>query len=194
MTSRDKMLAAIRTSQPEHMALPDVDDFITGEPASVDKFTAVLEGIGGVVYQVKDYDEISAIIEASFPEANRIVTSISSLSTFATVDPALDPHLLENIDLAILEGQFAVAENSAVWLTDAQMISRVLPFISQYLAVVVRIGNILPTMHHAYEKIGNQDYGFGAFIAGPSKTADIEQSLVMGAHGPKGMTVFLLTN
>jgi L-lactate dehydrogenase complex protein LldG len=194
MTSRDKMLAAIKTSQPEHMALPDVDDFITGEAASLEKFTAVLEGIGGVAYQVKDYDEISAIIQSSFAQANRIVTSISSLSSFATVDPTLDPHLLENIDLAILEAQFAVAENSAVWLTDKQMISRVLPFISQYLAVVVRINEILPTMHHAYDKIGNQDYGFGAFIAGPSKTADIEQSLVLGAHGPKGMTVFLLTN
>jgi L-lactate utilization protein LutC len=36
------------------------------------------------------------------------------------------------------------------------------------------------------------DYGFATFIAGPSKTADIEQSLVLGAHGPRSMTVFLL--
>jgi L-lactate utilization protein LutC len=35
-------------------------------------------------------------------------------------------------------------------------------------------------------------YGFATFIAGPSKTADIEQSLVLGAHGPRSMTVFLL--
>jgi L-lactate dehydrogenase complex protein LldG len=47
-------------------------------------------------------------------------------------------------------------------------------------------------MHEAYDKIGNVDYGFGVFIAGPSKTADIEQSLVLGAHGPKSMTVFFI--
>jgi L-lactate dehydrogenase complex protein LldG len=47
-------------------------------------------------------------------------------------------------------------------------------------------------MHEAYSKIGEQQYGFGVFIAGPSKTADIEQSLVLGAHGPRSMTVFLL--
>ena len=35
-------------------------------------------------------------------------------------------------------------------------------------------------------------YGFATFIAGPSKTADIEQSLVLGAHGPRSLTVFLL--
>ena len=47
-------------------------------------------------------------------------------------------------------------------------------------------------MHEAYQKIGNSEYGFGSFIAGPSKTADIEQSLVLGAHGARGLTVFLM--
>jgi L-lactate dehydrogenase complex protein LldG len=52
----------------------------------------------------------------------------------------------------------------------------------------------VPTMHEAYARIGSADYGFGAFIAGPSKTADIEQSLVLGAHGSKTMVVFLMKN
>lgn len=51
-------------------------------------------------------------------------------------------------------------------------------------------------MHAAYDRIAALEaaaaYGFSTFIAGPSKTADIEQSLVLGAHGPISLTVFLL--
>lgn len=192
MTSRDKILAAISTSQPAPLPLPDTDHFITSEQGSLEKFSTMLHGIGGKTYRVKDYDEIAAIIQAEFFEAKRIVTSCEELKAFSGIDNGEDAHLLENIDLAILKAEFAVAENGAVWMTDDRMLSRVLPFISQYLAVVLSVEDIVATMHHAYERIGLRDYGFGAFIAGPSKTADIEQSLVLGAHGPKGMTVFVI--
>ena len=74
------------------------------------------------------------------------------------------------------------------------MIERALPFIAQNLALVIRKKDVVVNMHAAYERIGgmNLEYGFATFIAGPSKTADIEQSLVLGAHGPKSMTVFLV--
>jgi L-lactate dehydrogenase complex protein LldG len=44
------------------------------------------------------------------------------------------------------------------------------------------LADIVPTMHEAYRQINIAEEGWGAFIAGPSKTADIEQSLVIGAH------------
>jgi L-lactate dehydrogenase complex protein LldG len=47
-------------------------------------------------------------------------------------------------------------------------------------------------MHHAYQKIDIAKGGFGIFIAGPSKTADIEQSLVIGAHGARTATIYVL--
>ena len=103
-----------------------------------------------------------------------------------------DPHQFENTEFAILKPHFAVAENGSVWITEDQMGHRVIPFICQHLAVVVDPRNILATMHEAYDFIQTQEYGFGTFIAGPSKTADIEQSLILGADGARSMTIFLI--
>ncbi len=69
---------------------------------------------------------------------------------------------------------------------------RIIPYICQHLAVIISADAIVPALHEAYEIIGEGDYGFGGFIGGPSKTADIEQALVLGAHGPLAMTVFVI--
>jgi L-lactate dehydrogenase complex protein LldG len=186
------MLESIRANQPGGTELPDIESFRKDAANSVEKYIEVLEWIGGKVYRVKSYDEIMEIIQENFTDAKRIVSTVPEINIFPQVNLDEDPHLLENIDLAIIKPHFAVAENSAVWVTDDILRERVLPFICQYIAVILQVKDIVPTMHHAYERIGNAEYGFGTFIAGPSKTADIEQSLVLGAHGPKGLTAFIL--
>jgi L-lactate dehydrogenase complex protein LldG len=103
-----------------------------------------------------------------------------------------DPRTFDDVELAVIEAQLAVAENGAVWLPEQRMGQRIIPYICQHLAVVIRAETIVPTLHEAYEQIGMGNYGFAAFIGGPSKTADIEQALVMGAHGPITMTVFIV--
>src|SRR5690606_8743900 len=100
------------------------------------------------------------------------------------VDRDADPHSFENTELAIIRAHFVVSENGASWLTEEAMGQRIIPYICQHLAVLVDADDVIPTLHEAYERIGTGDYGFGGFIGGPSKTADIEQALVLGAHGP----------
>jgi len=162
-------------------------------------FTTMLEGIGGQVFLVSGYDRIAAILHEQHPDARRIVSGCPELAGFAEVSGHYDdPHALENVDLAILRAHFGVAENGACWMTEDQMIERALPFITQHLALVLRRDAMVADMHAAYDRIaelessGMRDYGFATFIAGPSKTADIEQSLVLGAHGPRSLIAFLL--
>jgi len=99
---------------------------------------------------------------------------------------------LEDVDIAIARGDFAVAENGAVWVTDRDMTHRAILFITQHLVLVVPRDQVIDNMHQAYERLSFAGAGFGVFLSGPSKTADIEQSLVIGAHGPRSLTVFLV--
>lgn len=185
------------------------------------QFVAVLESIGGAAFLVSGFARVGTILHEQFANAGRVISGCPELSSFAGgLNGNEDPHTLENVDLAILPAHFGVAENGACWITEAQMLHRALPFITQHLALVIHRRDIVADMHQAYDRIalidaaaapGSPDaaaapanvagrvsaasgapYGFATFIAGPSKTADIEQSLVLGAHGPISLTVFLL--
>jgi len=193
MNSREKILAAVKKNQPALEARPSLQDIdaIKFDDAR-EKFKTVLEGIGGTVINANDTSEVVAFVNNHFKEGNRYVTTIATLGGIEQINSNEDAHKLEDVEVAIVNGAFAVAENSAIWITGSSLKTRVLPFICQHLVVVLQGVNIVHNMHEGYEKIAGENYDYGVFIAGPSKTADIEQSLVLGAHGPKSMTVFLL--
>jgi len=193
--SREIILAEIIRNQPDHMPLPDMQAFDKLDAdGSLQKFTEVLSAIGGRAIQVKNYTEIEQIISAQYGETTRIITPVTELTEFYAPEKldVLSIHDYQDVALTVVNGHFAVAENGGIWLTEDLVGHRVLPFISEHVAIIIKARDIVPTMHKAYEIIADSDYGFGVFIAGPSKTADIEQSLVIGAHGPKSMTAFVL--
>jgi L-lactate dehydrogenase complex protein LldG len=194
MSSRENILAAVKANQPERTILPDISVFETPAAGSLQKFAELLTTIGGKIAYVSGYDEIARIIGSQYGKDVRIVSPLTELEELKPDDlkDLISIHDLRDVEVAILKANFGVAENGAVWITENETIHRVLPFITQHLAVVINAADIVPTMHHAYELISTTTYGFGTFIAGPSKTADIEQSLVVGAHGPRSMTVFIL--
>ena len=195
MTSRERILSAVKANQPELATLPDVDFLLQEDVDVPEKFIAALTAIGGQVIAVKDHADIKAFVTENFEQASRKITTVSELADIAEYveGNSASLHSLENVDYAIIQADLAVAENGAIWVTEDKIRTRVLPFITQHLAVIVSQKDIVPTMHQAYNKISSNDYGFATFIAGPSKTADIEQSLVLGAHGARSMTVFLMS-
>lgn len=193
MTTREKILQATLNNQPPASALPDISLFKGEDKDLVQKYMTVFKTIGGNCFLVDDIAGVQSVITQNYDATKRIVTTVRELSDqFELISGEADPHSYENIELAIIKAHFSVAENGAVWLTEEVMGQRIIPYICQHLAVIVDADTIVPTLHEAYEKIGAGEYGFGAFIGGPSKTADIEQALVLGAHGPLTMTVFIM--
>ena len=191
MNSRERIVARLLAARMKNDVLPmPVETPEEGDPAQ--KLTTVLQSIGGSVISVESTAEIKDHLLAKFQPAGRWVSMVPGLE-IRDNRIGNDPHSLENVQLSIIGGQFAVAENGAVWVTSDSMGDRALPFICEHIALVIRRSNIVSTMRHAYARIEASSYDFGTFIAGPSKTADIEQSLVLGAHGPKSLILFLVT-
>ena len=193
--TRKKILAAVRENQPDLVPLPELAVHFNKADDPVQQFADILTGIGGSVFLVNDYASVKSLVRQRFDESKRIATTIPELSDAADlVSPEVDPHSFYDIELMMMRAHFGVAENGAVWITEQLMEQRILPFICQHLAVVIEAKDIVPTMQHAYSRIGAGRYRFGSFISGPSKTADIEQALILGAHGPRTMTAFIMTD
>lgn len=191
--SRHAMLKRIQQNQPAFVQAPDVPAFAPYFDDVLQKYMDVLKAIGGRVYLVSDYNEVMQQIQADFAGAKRIISFEKTFASIAEIPEVnTDPHQFEDVDVCIMSSPLAVAENGAVWMSDKEMPVRVIPFIAQRLVAVIHKRSIVAIMHDAYHIIADKDYDFATFIAGPSKTADIEQSLVLGAHGPKTMTVFII--
>ena len=191
MSSKNDILSAIRRHTGKRYDMPELTlDAITYEDKIL-QFTDSLKAAGGQVVLMQPGDDINDIIRHHFPDAIRIASNLSSI-TCATFNPddLDDPRELDNTDLAIVEGHFGVAENGAVWIT-RQVKHKALYFISNCLVMLIDRNSIVNNMHEAYKRTENMTYDFGAFISGPSKTADIEQALVLGAHGPVKVLVVL---
>ena len=194
MSSRDLILNRISENKPELLNLPNIDIALFDEGLDLLKeFTKKVEVVGGNVLEATSNEAVVSQMASMFPDAKVKYSTLDKTEAFNTLDLAAikKPQDLEDLDILIVESNLAVAENGAVWVSNKQLPMRVLPFITKHLVIIVSKENIVPYMHQAYDKLSDTAYDFGVFIAGPSKTADIEQSLVIGAHGALSLTIFL---
>ncbi len=183
MNSRESILREIRELNLKQKSLPEIPDFAGAENLAESFQNAIIGNKGEIL------SAVDLIVKIESQAYSKIFSALKEFENFSTETLPQDPHAFSDLDLAILKGQFGVAENGAIWLDDADLGLRAIPFITEHLVILLDRKALVPTMHQAYDRIGNQHSGFGLFIAGPSKTADIEQSLVIGAHGAKSLMV-----
>jgi L-lactate dehydrogenase complex protein LldG len=195
MNSREKILAAISNNKPVFIDSPvmEIKRLVPERAAALEQFTQTLASIGGTVIQLSDINSIKEKIREARDSGKYVVNTLPFLGEVnEEINFSLDASALESVHQSYIGATLGVAENGAVWIYESQMKNRLLPFICQHLVVCMSSKNIVPTMHEAYQQIDAFKEGYGVFLAGPSKTADIEQSLVIGAHGARSLLVYLI--
>ena len=189
-----------RSNVRERFAMPDLSDIrAVTYPDPLAQFITMTQSVGGRAIEVERGRDVNTLIRELFPDAREIASNLPEI-TIATRNPdtvgeAAD---LNGTDVGIVRGSFGVAENACVWIQQ-QMKEKAVCFISENLVILLPKSQIVNNMHEAYRRLSEKRdteqfdaYGYGTFISGPSKTADIAQVLVMGAQAARSATVLLL--
>ena len=195
MASKEDILSKYRANVREKFDMPDLSDIqaIT-YPDPLLQFMNMTKSVGGNAIEVEKGRNINELIKELYPDAKEIASNLPEI-TIATRNPdeVGSANDLNGTDVGIIRGSFGVAENACVWIPQ-QMKEKAVCFISENLIILLPKSQIVNNMHEAYKRIEfDKEYdGYGTFISGPSKTADIAQVLVMGAQAARSATVLLL--
>ena len=195
MSNKEDILKKYRANVREKFDMPDLSDIkaIT-YPNPLVQFAKMSEMVGGQVIEVDPGRDVNVLIRELFPDAKEIASNLPEI-TIATRNPdtvgrARD---LNGTDVGVIRGKFGVAENACIWIPQT-MKEKAVMFISENLVILLPKNQIVNNMHEAYKRIEfDKEYdGYGTFISGPSKTADIAQVLVMGAQAARSATILLM--
>ena len=195
MSKKEDILSKYRANIKQRFDMPDLTDIkgIT-YPDPLIQFISMTENVGGKVVEVEPGKDINDIIKELYPDAKEIASNLPEI-TIATRNPDTigSPQALNGTDVGVIRGDFGVAENACVWVPQT-MVEKAVCFISENLVILLKKSEIVNNMHEAYKRIRFDEKfdGYGTFISGPSKTADIAQVLVMGAQAARSVTVLLL--
>ena len=203
MASKEDILTKYRANVRKRFDMPDLSDIKAIEYDNpLLQFINITKTVGGNAIEVDKGSDVNQIIRDLYPDAKEIASNLPEI-TIATRNPdnAGRARDLNGTDVGIVRGMFGVAENGCIWIPQ-QMKEKAVCFISENLVILLPKSQIVNNMHEAYRRIAQHEansgvdlfdeYGYGTFISGPSKTADIAQVLVMGAQAARSATVLLL--
>lgn len=195
MSSKGDILARCKRNLEklgERYDKPSLDDINPLTYADTEaRFEQTCRDMGCTVEKVDSLSDVEDVIKRVYPDAKRIASNVPGIGG-VNFDPdkVADVSELDGTDVGIVKGLFGVAENGCIWVPQ-DMKEKAVCFISENLVILLPKGAVVNNMHEAYPRVEFNDYGFGTFISGPSKTADIAQVLVMGAQAARSLTVIL---
>lgn len=198
MSSRDNILNALRNNVRETYEKPDltqIKPIVFDNPLEQFKLKATTTA-GAKLIEMDPDENLDDIVRRAYPDAKIIASNLQGVTAQLNPDTVDEAQELAAADVGVILGDFGVAENACVWIPQT-MKEKAICFASEFLVILLDKKNIVNNMHEAYGRIEAskdyfQQYKFGTFISGPSKTADIESALVYGAQAARGVTIVLV--
>lgn len=193
MSSRDTILNSLKSNKPNsELDLPSIPTY----PNTLDKeeklnlFIQNLTNNAATVKILESDDVVTDHILRQWNDQARIHAPMIPYlhNTPGTIECA------DTMDIAVVQGNIGVANNGAIWIQDKNLEHRSVAFLTKYLVILLNQNDLVFNLHEAYSRIDATDFGYGVWISGPSKTGDIEQALVIGAHGPLEVMVLIKSN
>lgn len=186
MSNKHTILSALKQSALDQHAMPAMD-VVANNDDLVGQFNASLNTVAGTLHSEGGLAALQKAVDELIQQNMQVISLLDGIKGNRQVPETA--HDLADIDYAVIPGDLGVAENGAIWVN--QPSHRVTPFICENLILALAKDNIVANMHQAVKQVALQPGELGLFIAGPSKTADIEQALVVGAHGACSLNVYL---
>lgn len=197
MSSKSEILGRLRANVRETYDMPDLSfKKLTFKDPVAEYIKQTTTTAAAKLIEVKPGDDLNDLIKQAYPDAKVITSNVPGIKADRNPDILLDAKELDGTDVTVLECGVACAENACVWVP-MNMINKSCMFIPVSLVLIVSKKNVVSNMHDAYKWLEDKGfdntskYGFGTFMSGASKTADIEQTLVYGAQAATSLTVLL---
>jgi len=207
ITSKEKILKAIRNGlmnrQPNPYASVNTDKAVlqSVEDSIELHFAQELSELGGKFIFVESENELANTLSLIIKEEN--------FGPVFCVNPELQAHLLsggieymsedhelEEIKSGLTECEFLIARFGSVLMSSGLKSGRKLHAWPEIHLVVAYASQLVPEISDAVIGMREKYNGFLpsmiTLVSGPSRTADIEKTLVMGAHGPRELFVFFV--
>lgn len=112
------------------------------------------------------------------------------------VDGGYEKSALESCDAGLTRCEALVAQTGSVLVASTTCGGRALSVLPPHHVVIARRDQLLPDLQAAFaqarQKLGDNAPSMLSLITGPSRTGDIERILVLGAHGPKKLTILFV--
>jgi L-lactate dehydrogenase complex protein LldG len=206
-TSKEKVLKHVREaliSKPEQ-PFPKIDlekpVFSEMEESLDINFAQELTRAGGLFIYCESEGEVISDLKILMNERNwdqvfALEPSIVQLLTKGQINCAYDHIQLTDSKVAMTRCEFLVARLGSIMVSTGQMAGRQI-FVHPEIHIVLAyssqlVGDMKDALLKLKKKYDPKMPSMVTLITGPSRTADIEKTLVMGAHGPKELYVFLL--